>query len=447
MRWDDELPRDLVEQIWQEPDTLITEGELLQDKLRCSVARIDHAAGQFVWKRHFWGNWPRTIGRILSRSVSRQSWCDARFLQAAGVPTPRPRAYLEHRIGPFQWSSYLLTNYVAGTTLYRLMRYVSPTPEYVRHLARQVAGIWQQLDDLCVWHNDLKTENLLVDPSSNVWLIDFEKMRRFGNRQAARRRQAGDAARLLHPRNWRATPWAAELFRLEILKTTAAIQTLSGPLAREHPLARPVPTSNHPSQLVTVLIPCRNDEDTIEACIESVRDMADEILVADAGSTDDTIGRVRRLGGCRIVRRQLNNQIEFERWANRLAQHAWVLRVLPNERLDAELSKQVQDTIAAEPAADGFRITRVDCSQGHHLCQVGFRRDQPIRLYRRDVARFEVSTRGVEVVLETRRIGRLSGCVTYGSRENFRESVEKTVRVSGASSSLDADRPRMRSAA
>ncbi|MBU4398737.1 MAG: glycosyltransferase, partial [Planctomycetes bacterium] len=39
---------------------------------------------------------------------------------------------------------------------------------------------------------------------------------------------------------------------------------------------------------LTVLIPCRNESHNIRACVESVRPVADEILVADSLSTDDT---------------------------------------------------------------------------------------------------------------------------------------------------------------
>jgi hypothetical protein len=438
LRWDGDLPSDLVGQMWQNPETLLSESELLQDKLRCTVARIDHPTGQFVWKHHNWGSWQRAIGRLFTPSVARTSWCYAALLLAAGVSTPRPRAYLERRIGPFQRCSYLLTDYVAGTSLYRIMRYVRPTSEYVQHLAQQVASIWQQLDELCLWHNDFKTENLLVDPASKVWLIDLEKARRFRNRNSARQRQALDAARLFHPRNWRATPWAAEMFRQEILKTPAAIETLASPLGIGHPLNRPVSTCNQTSQLVTVMIPCRNAEETICACIESVRDTADEILVADRGSSDATLHRARESGGCRIIQRHFDDELAFERWANCQASHAWVLRVLPNERLDAELSKQVQDITATDPAADGFRIVRVDCSVGDNVRHGRAQRDQPIRLYRKHAAQFQLRAGHFEVTVDTAQVGRLSGCVIYNSSGSFSHSLSKVVRCTDTSAnSLD----------
>ena len=54
---------------------------------------------------------------------------------------------------------------------------------------------------------------------------------------------------------------------------------------------------------LTVLIPCKDERRNIRACIESVQAIADEILVADSGSTDGTLDIVRDIGGCRIIER------------------------------------------------------------------------------------------------------------------------------------------------
>ena len=195
LQWDADLPSDFVERIWNDPHALLADGEKLQDKLRCTVARVEHLAGIFTWKHHNWGTLRRTVKKSLAESPARKSWQDSGYLRAAGIPTPRIRAVLERCIGPFQNYSYLLTDYIVGTSLYRLMRFERPSAELVDHLARQVAAIWQQLDELCVWHNDFKTENFLVDRDGKVWLIDFERMRRFRecDRDQMRTRQMKDA--------------------------------------------------------------------------------------------------------------------------------------------------------------------------------------------------------------------------------------------------------------
>ena len=42
---------------------------------------------------------------------------------------------------------------------------------------------------------------------------------------------------------------------------------------------------------------------------------ADEILIADSGSTDGTLDIVRDIGGCRIIEREYINSANFKNWA------------------------------------------------------------------------------------------------------------------------------------
>lgn len=429
MCWDSELPSDLVERIWTEPTSLNNDGSKLQDKLRCSVARIDHTAGSFVWKQHNWGTLRRTVKRSLSQPVARKCWTDGHFLHASGVPTPRPRAFVERRFGPFAISSCLLTDYIPGTSLYRFMRFERPTREVVRNLATQVASIWQQLDELCVWHNDFKPENLLVDPEGKVWLIDLERMRRFRLVEQARRRRIKDASDLLHPRNWRVDPGAGEVFRQEILQTSSAAETVIGPRGAHHPLSQPVASTNRSSQLVTVLISCRNAANTISACVESVRDMADEILIADAGSTDETLRVVRRLGGCRIIQKESLDELDFAAWADQHARHPWILRILPDERLNAELGKQIQDLLAREPNQDGFRIARAICFHGHRLKYGGFSQGSSVRLYRKAAARYEVRDGRVNVLVTSQKVGRLRERLIQSTCLNMDQCLKEMIEL------------------
>jgi (heptosyl)LPS beta-1,4-glucosyltransferase len=428
MCWDADMPRALVDRIWQEPHALLSDGTKLQVKPRCTVVRFEYGDETFVWKHHNWGSIRRTVQRSLSRSTARKTWADGVFLSDGGVPTPRPRAFVERRLGPFNRSSYVLTDYVPGTSLYRYMRFEKPSRAIVLNLAKQVAAIWQQLDELRVWHNDFKTENLLVDPHGKVWLIDLERTRRYSNVDNMRRRQMRDVSDLLHPRNWRSDPQAAEVFRQEILKTPAAIATLAGPHGKGHPLTRPTQASNRPSQLVTVFIPCRNAADTILPCIESVRDMADEILVADSGSTDDTVPIVRACGGCQIIEKTCEDGATFEAWAESHARHRWILRLLPDEQLNPDLGRQVQDLLATEPKTDGVLISSSVHVRGQRLRHSDVQHKPSIRLYRKAAARYENRQGRVEVSIPSEKVGKLRPRLVHELCPNTEQFLTELIR-------------------
>ena len=48
--------------------------------------------------------------------------------------------------------------------------------------------------------------------------------------------------------------------------------------------------------MISVLIITKNDEDVIGDCINSVKELADEIIVVDGGSEDDTVEVAEKLG-------------------------------------------------------------------------------------------------------------------------------------------------------
>ena len=66
------------------------------------------------------------------------------------------------------------------------------------------------------------------------------------------------------------------------------------------------------NQPLTVVIPCKNERKNIRHCVESVRDLAAEIIIADSGSTDGTLEVVERLGGCRLLEREYVSPSSFK---------------------------------------------------------------------------------------------------------------------------------------
>ncbi len=74
-------------------------------------------------------------------------------------------------------------------------------------------------------------------------------------------------------------------------------------------------------QKLSVLISCKDEGHNIRACIDSVRDSAAEILLADSGSTDETLDIAADLTNSkpeiRIVQREYINPSNFKNWPSR----------------------------------------------------------------------------------------------------------------------------------
>ena len=101
---------------------------------------------------------------------------------------------------------------------------------------------------------------------------------------------------------------------------------------------------------LTVLIPCKNERLNIRPCVESVRGIADEVLIADSGSSDGTLDIVRELGDCRIIEREYIDSGNFKNWAIPQAAHPWVLIIDADERVTPELAAEIKRILAGARA-------------------------------------------------------------------------------------------------
>jgi glycosyltransferase involved in cell wall biosynthesis len=139
---------------------------------------------------------------------------------------------------------------------------------------------------------------------------------------------------------------------------------------------------------LTVLIPVKNEVGNLQFCLNSVRAVADEILVADSGSTDGSHAVARTLG-CRVVERELVDFSDFKNWALPQAKHAWVLIIDADERLTPELAAEIRATLESPPPGiDAYWIDRDTFFLGHRLRWGDCRNERVLRLMRRDGCRY-----------------------------------------------------------
>ena len=108
---------------------------------------------------------------------------------------------------------------------------------------------------------------------------------------------------------------------------------------------------------VSVTVITHNEAANIAAALESVA-WADERIVVDAESTDDTVAIARRYTD-RVSIRTWPGYVDQKNHAASLASHDWVLSLDADERVTPALRDRIQAALAAEPAAAAFRIPRI----------------------------------------------------------------------------------------
>lgn len=132
---------------------------------------------------------------------------------------------------------------------------------------------------------------------------------------------------------------------------------------------------------VTVVIPTWNEADQIAECISAAA-WADEIIVADASSTDDTVSVARGLGA-RVLEATGPTIAAQRNAAIAAAKNQWVLALDADERVSDELRDEIGRTLRT-PAHPVYRIRRRNFYLGKELTRGHWGKDWVTRLFTRD---------------------------------------------------------------
>lgn len=138
---------------------------------------------------------------------------------------------------------------------------------------------------------------------------------------------------------------------------------------------------------VSVLITTFNEIQHIEEVIESV-EWADEIIVADSFSTDGTYEKAVELAD-RAEQHVYDSPAAQKNRFIPKAKHPWVLILDADERITPQLRDEIQELLRQKPKLDAYRIFRLNHFMGRRVRYSGWQSDSVIRLFRRDVCRYE----------------------------------------------------------
>ena len=135
---------------------------------------------------------------------------------------------------------------------------------------------------------------------------------------------------------------------------------------------------------LSVTVITKNEAADIGAALQSVA-WADEIVVVDSHSEDDTVAIARRCTD-RVIARDWQGYIDQKNYAASVATHDWILSLDADERVTPALAAEIQVLIAAGPSAAAFRIPRVTWHLGRWIRTTDWYPDYQVRLYDRRVA-------------------------------------------------------------
>ncbi|HEX2474635.1 MAG TPA: lipopolysaccharide kinase InaA family protein [Lacipirellulaceae bacterium] len=394
---DADLSAELQDALWHgDVDRLLFSSAPLQVKDRCIVARYEDAARSLVVKRNVWGGIARTLRMAWRESSARRCAWLGHYLLERGIPTPRPRAWVEQRLGPLKYRSYLFTDFIEGTSLYRFIRSGRANADVLENLAEQVAGIWQRFVNLGATHGDMKPENFIIDPDLRVWVLDLERVRIDGIARLDRQRPTADVETFLHIRGWHHQPEARDIFRRAFARTEAGGRL--GLPVHGHFVSSAATRGTENDATLSVLILCddgEHDSANTQQAICSVRDIADEVVIGVCRGAGGQFERVRRLALCE----------------GDTAQCDWLLVLHQNECVTPILAKRLQEAITGRARIQAYRIAIERQFFGRSLSLGGGAGNWPIRLFRPLRSSFAVANGELTIAADPELTGQLEGTI------------------------------------
>jgi len=177
---------------------------------------------------------------------------------------------------------------------------------------------------------------------------------------------------------------------------------------------------------LTVAVIALNAASHIGPCLASAA-FADEILVVDSGSTDDTV-EVAKRHGARVERREWLGFGRQKQHAVSIARHDWVLCLDADERVTPRLERSIREALAGRRYR-AWRMARRNRFLGRWLAHGEGYPDWTVRLFHRAHAGW--SNDDVhEAVLTTAQVGRLDGDLLHDSAEDVSTYMAKQNRYS-----------------
>ena len=177
-------------------------------------------------------------------------------------------------------------------------------------------------------------------------------------------------------------------------------------------------TSSVPLSCVVIV---RDAAHQIEPCLASAA-FADEIVVVDSGSTDDTREVAQRLGA-RVIAHDWEGYGPQKRYAVAQASHDWVLCLDADERVTPALRDSIA-RVRAAPAHQAYRLNRCNRFLGRYLRHGEGYPDRILRLFHR--AHAEWSTDLVhEKVNASCTVGDLEGDLLHESADTLAAYLDK----------------------
>ncbi len=194
---------------------------------------------------------------------------------------------------------------------------------------------------------------------------------------------------------------------------------------------------NNKGQTLSVVLATYNEEKNLSSCLDSIKDLADEIIIVDGTSSDKTVEIAKKYGAkVKVTTNKPNFHIN-KQMAIDMATKDWVLQLDADEHVSPELAQEIKEVLEPRPRRsqgndlrgryldyNGFWMPRKNLFLGRFLLKGGQYPDYTLRFYKNGKGRLPQKDVHEQAEVEGK-VGYLKNALLHYSYESFRHYLKK----------------------
>ena len=178
---------------------------------------------------------------------------------------------------------------------------------------------------------------------------------------------------------------------------------------------------------LSVVLATFNEEKNLRRCLDSVKDIASEIVIVDGTSKDKTVEIARSYGAKVTVTTNppifhINKQKAIDK-----ATGDWILQLDADEVVSSELASEIKEIMEKNEQANGYWLPRKNFFLGRFLMKGGQYPDYTVRLYRNGKGRLPQKDVHEQAVIEGK-VGYTKHALLHYPYEDFAFYYKKWMR-------------------
>lgn len=177
-------------------------------------------------------------------------------------------------------------------------------------------------------------------------------------------------------------------------------------------------------QTLSIAIATFNEEKNLAKCFESIKNIADEIVVVDGQSSDKTVEIAKSYGArVKITTNKpifhINKQMAID-----MCTKDWILQLDADEIVSPQLRDEILSILKSQETANGYWIPRKNWFIGRFLIKGGQYPDYTLRIYKNGKGRLPQKDVHEQAVVEGQ-VGYLKNPLLHYPYENFASYLTK----------------------